>query len=115
MELQAEVHDDWKIITPDEKRLDACVAQSFKKALSETVTDGSKRIIVDLRNVEVIDSSGLGSLVFFKKFAGEEARIVIASASESVVRILNLAHLDRVFEIVDKPQEVRDSAPVREA
>ena len=114
MELQAEVHDDWKIITPAEKRLDACVAQSFKTALSETVTDGSKQIIIDLSNVEVIDSSGLGSLVFFKQFAGEEARIVIASASASVVSVLKLTHLDRVFKIVDKPQEVLEkvSQPV---
>ena len=114
MELQTEVRANWKILKPLEKRLDAYVAQGFKEALVKAAGDGSKQIIIDLSNVEVIDSSGLGSLVFFKQFAGEEARIVIASASASVVSILKLTHLDRVFNIVDKPQEVLEkvSQPV---
>ncbi len=106
MELQAEVRANWKILKPLEKRLDAYVAQSFKEALVQAVGDGSKQIIIDLSAVEIIDSSGLGSLVFFKQYVGEGASIVIASPQAGVISVLQLTHLDEVFRIVDKPEEV---------
>jgi anti-sigma B factor antagonist len=44
-------------------RLDASIALNFRNKLTEIIKDGSKLIILNLTNVEFVDSSGLGSIV----------------------------------------------------
>ena len=110
MELQTSSFDDWKVLKPTEKRLDAHVAQAFKQALTVSVHDGSKNIVLDLSEVEFMDSSGLGAIIFFKQFVGNGAKIVLASVHPGVEAILKLTHLDKVFRMIDQPDQVLQEA-----
>ena len=98
--------ESWKVLVPAEKRLDAVVAQPFKQALTEAAEDGSKRIIIDLSNVEFMDSAGLGALVSLHRLIGEEGTVAISGAQSGVTTILNLTQLDRIFQVYDSPQGV---------
>ncbi len=106
MDLQIEALEDWRIIRPLEKRLDAHVSQNLKQALTEHVSGETRRVILDLSQVEFMDSSGIGVLVFFKQYLGEGARVVLAAVHPGVVTILKLTHLDRVFDIFATTEEV---------
>lgn len=106
MELQTASLEGWKIFKPTEKRLDAHVAEEFKQALTTRVDDDSKNIVLDLSEVEFMDSSGLGAIIFFKQFVGDGATIVLSSVHPGIEAILKLTHLDKVFKIVDEPDQV---------
>lgn len=57
-------------------------------------------ILVDLSDVGYIDSSGVASLVECLQSAKKAGqKFALVSVSESALRVLQLARLDRVFEI----------------
>lgn len=57
-------------------------------------------IFVDLSAVEYIDSSGVASLVeALQQAKGRGGSLALVSVSESAMRVLELARLDKVFTI----------------
>lgn len=56
--------------------------------------------ILDMTDVEAIDSSALGMLLMLREYAGDEAaRIVLRGLSEDVRRVLELSNFDRLFAL----------------
>ena len=51
------------VVMLTEKRLDAALAAKFKDQMKEIIESGQQFIILDLKNVDFIDSSGLGAIV----------------------------------------------------
>lgn len=79
-------------------RLDLLSAAAVRQRLTEEVAAGRQRLVVDLAEVEFIDSSGLGALIGGLKaarLAGGDLRI--ARAGEQARVILELTTLDRVL------------------
>jgi anti-anti-sigma factor len=88
---------DVAVIRP-EGRLNMAAAPRLRAAVTETVTAGRARVVVDLALVEFIDSSGLGALIGGLKAArqaGGDLRIAAPPAQVSTV--LGLTNLDRVL------------------
>lgn len=67
----------------------------------------SARVVLDLREVTFIDSSGLGVIVGQQKRAQEhDQRFAVAvGGAAAVQRILELSGLAKVLDVVDDPQE----------
>jgi anti-sigma B factor antagonist len=106
MELKERKLGQWKVLTPAEARLDAYVAEAFKKALTAAMSDGTKDIIMDLSSVTFMDSSGLGALVYCRQRVGQDGHVVIAGARSEVSTLLKLTHLDKVFPLLKQPEDV---------
>jgi len=102
---------EWKVVTPSESRLDAYVAEEFKRGLIDCVQDGTLRLVIDLGGVEFMDSSGLGAIVCCLQRMGK-GRIAIARAREAVTMMLRLTHIDRVFLLVDKVEDLATETTV---
>lgn len=59
-------------------------------------------VLVDLARVAYIDSSGIASLVEAYQMARKNAtRFVLVAVSQPVMRVLQLARLDKVFTLAD--------------
>lgn len=59
-------------------------------------------VLVDLAQVAYIDSSGIASLVEAYQMARKNAtRFVLVAVSQPVLRVLQLARLDKVFTLAD--------------
>ncbi len=72
-----------------------------RRVLLECVGIG-KPLLVDLSLVEYIDSSGVASLVeSFQKARMRGNPFALVAASAAVLRVLRLAHLDKVFSLYD--------------
>jgi len=72
-----------------------------RSVLLDCVARG-KPVLVDLSKVEYIDSSGIASLVESLQTARKKgSNLLLVSVSESALRVLKLARLDRVFTICD--------------
>lgn len=83
-------------------RLDASSAKDVKEKVGSLNKIKPAKIIIDLAEIDFIDSSGLGSLVAslrsVNKLGGD---IKIASLQDPVRAIFELTRLHRVFEIFD--------------
>ncbi len=87
------------IVTPHVSKIDASVAVEFRKKMLELVEKGENRLVLDLEEVEFIDSSGLGALVSVLKHSGPDGTIKLFAVKDAVRSIFELTRLDRVFAI----------------
>jgi len=79
----------------------------LKKALF-SITDGkSKSVVVDLKNVNYMDSSGIGALVAGqKKMKAHSGTFALINIHDDVLNILKLATLDKFFKIYESDDEL---------
>lgn len=94
------------VVTP-EGRLNMVSARRLKEILSELVSGGTTRIVVDLGETTFLDSSGLGALIGGLKSARQAGGdLRIARVSPAVMTVFELTNLDRVL----RARESVDSA-----
>lgn len=63
-------------------------------------------VVVDLNEVEFIDSSGLGVLIaWFKHTNQGQGNIIFSNMSEYVKKIVHLSKLDKIFTLTDSMDE----------
>jgi anti-sigma B factor antagonist len=83
-------------------RLDSRISQLYKQEFLKMKDAGITEVVVDLTDVDFIDSSGLGSLLLGRRvFNGENGDLRIIGAHEKVAKMFEIAKLDRVFEFYD--------------
>jgi anti-anti-sigma factor len=88
-----------KVIQP-QGTLDGAKAKELRQQVSELVASGDRFVLIDLAEVNFMDSSGLGALVAalkMIKIAG--GNLYLCSIAEPVKIIFALTRMDRVFEI----------------
>jgi len=89
------------VISVNEPRIDAAVAIQFKDRMRETTDNAGARIVLDLGQVDFIDSSGLGAIVAAMKQLGANRRLDLAALNPNVDKVFRLTRMDRVFHIFD--------------
>jgi anti-sigma B factor antagonist len=88
------------IIEPREPRLDAQRAVAFKEILVRHVEAGTRQLVLDLKHVEFMDSSGLGAVVAILKRLGFYGVLVVCGARDPVAGVFRLTRMDRVIRLV---------------
>ena len=91
------------VISVQEKRLDAAVALNFKEAIRDLAATEGSPVILDLSQVEFLDSSGLGAIVGVMKMLGPERPLEIAGLTQGVRKLFRLTRMDTVFTMHDMP------------
>jgi anti-sigma B factor antagonist len=87
-------------------RLNMVTAASLKEVVVSQIAAGATQFVVDLADVEFMDSSGLGALVSGLKSARQAGGdLRIASATAQVHMVLKLTNLDRVLTLHDSVDE----------
>ncbi|NJN94315.1 MAG: STAS domain-containing protein [Anaerolineales bacterium] len=82
--------------------LNARSAEEAKQAFRNLVDQGVTMVVVDLKDVPFIDSSGLAALVSgLKTLGGEASNLKLASPQSQARLLFELTMFDRVFEIHD--------------
>lgn len=97
-----------QIITVEEARIDAAVAIQFKDRMREVSDGGPARIVLDLGNVDFIDSSGLGAIVAAMKQLEDGRTLDLCALTPNVDKVFRLTRMDTIFGIFDT---VEDAAP----
>ena len=73
--------------------LDAFSEPTFRKVIGKYVEEGPKHVILDLSQIDFVDSSGIGALVHLKKQAdtnGGTSQIVTNARVTQTVKTVNL-------------------------
>lgn len=98
IEFAVDTRDDGIGVVTPQGRLNMVSARRLKEILSELVTNGTTRIVVDLGETSFLDSSGLGALVGGLKSARQAGGdLRIARVSPAVMTVFELTNLDRVL------------------
>lgn len=82
-----------------EKRLDAVVATAFKDRVRESISAAGGSVLVDLRHVDFMDSSGLGAMISVFKGMPPGRELELTGLTPNVERVLRLTRMDSVFTI----------------
>lgn len=99
MRLTAREQQGWCVVRVEEDRIDAAGAIAFKEAMRSVTQDGAGPVILDLGQVDFIDSSGLGAIVAVMKHLGSERRLHLAALMPNVDRVFRLTRMDSIFPI----------------
>jgi anti-sigma B factor antagonist len=92
--------NDEKIQISVEGDVDLYTSPDLRKAILNAFQDAAGGLEVELSSVDYMDSSGVATLVEgFKKARENSKNFVLLNPSPSVMKVLELARLDAVFEI----------------
>ncbi|MDD9922143.1 MAG: STAS domain-containing protein [Boseongicola sp.] len=101
MQMSTTEMGDALVVKVEETRIDAAVAVRFKDKMLEHTETTTKRIILDLEQVEFLDSSGLGAVVGSMKQMGRGRRLDLVGLSPNVDKVFRMTRMDSVFRIFD--------------
>ncbi|NLD76744.1 MAG: STAS domain-containing protein [Acidimicrobiales bacterium] len=97
--LEVSERDAWSIVAVSGE-IDVATSPRFRERLIELISTGNHRIVVDLRWVDFIDSTGLGVLIgALKRLRSHEGELRLVIDDPRVLKIFDITGLDQVFEI----------------
>ncbi len=80
--------------------IDVYTAPKLRDKISEVVAAGRHELVVDLEQVEFLDSTGLGVLVGgLKKVRAEDGSLSLVCSQERLLKIFRITGLAKVFTI----------------
>jgi len=110
MNFKTETTDNRTIVFVREERLDAHNSNDLKTEMNRIFDSGSKNLIIDLREVRFIDSSGLGALVSgFKNASTRQGSLKLSGLQTQVKSMFELTRLHRIFDIYPNTDEALNS------
>lgn len=110
MNLKTETTGSAVVIYVREERLDAHNSEELKSELNRIFESGTKDVVVDLKDVRFIDSSGLGVLVSgFKNASTRQGYLKLTALQTQVKSMFELTRLHRVFDIYQTVDEALES------
>ncbi|MEO0820700.1 MAG: STAS domain-containing protein [Pseudomonadota bacterium] len=89
------------IVSVPGPRLDAAVAPAFKREMIALIDRHGDAILLDLGEIDFMDSSGLGAVVGAMRQMRKPARLELARLKPAVRKVFQLTRMDRVFKIHD--------------
>jgi anti-sigma B factor antagonist len=100
MDIKTELNDGITVLFVKEDRLDANNSEELKVELRRLFGNGTKDLILDLKEVLFIDSSGLGVLVSgYKNASVLHGSLKLSNLQSQVKSMFELTRLHRVFDI----------------
>lgn len=101
MQITRAMQGDILALTLEAPRLDAACALTFKEQMRSAVSDHDGRILLDMQQIDFLDSSGLGALVAGMKMLDQGRRLELARCGTIVAKVLKLTRMDSVFVLHD--------------
>lgn len=105
MKLRIEQSGNVTVIHVESNHLDAGNTTQFRNAVSEAIA-GRKGVLIDLTDVQFVDSSGLGALLScLRQISADGGRLRLCGISRTVRSLFELVRMHRVFEIHQSREE----------
>jgi anti-sigma B factor antagonist len=91
-------------------RLDSNTSQGFEKKIFQAITDGSKHMVIDFKDLDYISSAGLRVILkATKALKREDGRIMLCSMQDYVKEVFEIAGFDSFLPIVPNIEDVLKS------
>jgi anti-sigma B factor antagonist len=113
MRIEDRTEGEVLILEVKERRVDARSAPDLKEKISGFVSKGHEWIVLDISDVEFVDSSGLGAIVSGLKLLGHKGDLVISGAKDNVTALFKLTRMDKVFRLFPTTAEAQQALSSR--
>jgi anti-anti-sigma factor len=91
--------------------LDLAGAAALEQELARLEGESPRAVVLDLREVEFMDSSGLRLIAVASQRAKERGRrLALVPGSEQVMRVFEITRMRERLDFVDGPEEVTRAA-----
>lgn len=89
--------------------LDLATSPELEAQLRKVWDSGNEQLVIDLRELEFMDSTGLSIIVMAHQRLSDEGRqLSIVRGSQQVQRLLDLTGVSERLQLVDTPEEILD-------
>jgi anti-sigma B factor antagonist len=107
MDIQSNIHNASAVITISSNILGTPAdSKEFEKNIQGVLTQGIKKLILDLRDVKRINSTGLAILITgFHLLTNSGGTLVLANLNDFVKGALTITKLDHVFQYYNSVDE----------
>ncbi len=113
MHLQVDTlqHNAYTVLEP-QGEIDFATGPQLKDAITEALVAGNVHLVVDLRKVDFIESTGLGALIGGRRRAYSlKGGLSLVCTEEQMLKIFKITGLDKVFSIYDTLEDATARPP----
>lgn len=104
--LELKKTDDIHVVRVLERRIFLKITDVFREEMIKVMEEGVDRLIIDLTNVSVMNSSGLGVLILTRdKIQKNNGRLILCGLMPVMSEIFARMHLDSFFTIMSDENE----------
>lgn len=90
--------------------VDVYTAPQLKQRMISLLEHGSRHMVVDLSNVEYLDSTALGVLIGgLKRMREQDGNLALVCPSPRIHRVFEITGLDRIFDMYSSPTEAQEA------
>lgn len=93
------------VVIVRESRIDARIAEEFRDKMTDFIRGGDKRLLLNISEVDFVDSSGLGALISSLKRMKGDGDISICGAKTAVKSMFSITRMDQVFRLYEQEEE----------
>lgn len=105
MDINVETIEGVSIVVLNEEVLDSSNHEEFMDSVT-SVLEKSSRVLLDIGNVEMVDSSGLGSFAYcLRKVRDTDGKLLICCPNDTVRDAFSLVHMERIIGVYDTREE----------
>ena len=109
MKYAVDKQERYTVMRIQETNLNSVIAPELKGEFVVLANEGVKSLIVDLGQVEYIDSSGLSAILTANRLWKQDGSFVLTGAKHpSVKKLIEISRLDTVLTIVPTVEESVD-------
>ena len=100
LEYKIQMSGDRGLITLEGDMDDEVAGEALRKAFNRVFDAGHRTIVFDLRNVQIINSYGIGKILMcYKRLKAENGTLLMKPLTGNVREIFELLMLDTLFPI----------------
>ncbi len=100
--------EEWATVIALSGELDLASSPALEEELTQVFASDSPRVIIDLRELDFMDSTGLSILVKAHQRADEVDReLALVKGTPQVQRLLTLTGVSDRLSLIDSPEEAR--------
>jgi anti-sigma B factor antagonist len=100
--INIEKKENLDIISFSVNNINALITEEIKEEIFKVIDNSNSKIVIDLKGIEYIDSSGFGCFLSVMRAARSNYGILkFANPEPRVMELFHLLHLHTVFQIYD--------------
>ena len=115
MRFEKSVEDRYTVIKPMEEKVDSRISPQLKSEFIQLNAQGTKNIVLNMGEVEYIDSSGLSAILTANRLCGAAGGVlVITNLNQHVEKLIKISHLEAVLNVLPTEDEGREAVYMME-
>lgn len=106
MRYEHEHQGEITVVRVMEAKLTSVEAPEMKTAFLQLITEGKRILVLNLQDVQYMDSTGLGACLFgLRQADANDKEVVFCGLNPRIQSLIHIAQLDAILEIYDTEAE----------